>query len=61
MEKNLATWDRALRVVIGIILIYLALANGGLWWILGIIGLVLIGTAITGFCLLYKLVGFRTG
>jgi hypothetical protein len=61
MEKNLATWDRALRVVIGIILIYLAFTKGGLWWILGIIGLVLIGTAITGFCLLYKVLGFRTG
>ncbi|MFZ8859353.1 MAG: YgaP family membrane protein [Thermocrinis sp.] len=61
MEKNVAVWDRATRAIIGLILIYLAFTNGGLWWILGIIGLVLIGTAITGFCLLYKLVGFRTG
>ncbi|MCI4458088.1 MAG: DUF2892 domain-containing protein [Thermocrinis sp.] len=61
MEKNLATWDKAIRVIIGLILILLAFTKGGLWWILGIIGLVLIGTAITGFCLLYKLVGLRTG
>ncbi len=61
MEKNLATWDRVVRVVLGLVFIYLAFANGGLWWILGIIGLVLIGTAITGFCLLYKVIGFRTG
>ncbi|MGB9873369.1 MAG: YgaP family membrane protein [Hydrogenobacter sp.] len=61
MEKNMAGWDRALRVVLGIIFLYLAIKNGGAWWILGIIGIVFIGTSAVGFCPLYKVVGFKTG
>jgi len=61
MEKNIATWDRAVRIILGIIFIYLAITNGGLWWILGIVGLVFIGTSIVGFCPLYKVLGFKTG
>ncbi len=61
MEKNLASWDRAVRVILGIVFLYLAFTKGGLYWILGIIGLVLIGTSIIGYCPLYKVIGFKTG
>jgi len=61
MEKNMATWDRAIRIVLGIIFLWLAFSKGGAWWILGIIGIVFIGTSIVGFCALYKVLGFRTG
>ncbi len=61
MEKNMATWDRAIRVILGIIFLYLAFTKGGAFWILGIIGIVFIGTAVVSFCPLYKLIGIRTG
>jgi hypothetical protein len=61
MEKNMAGWDRAVRIVLGIIFLYLAITKGGAWWILGIIGIVFIGTSAVGFCPLYRVVGFKTG
>jgi len=60
MEKNMATWDRALRVVLAVIFIYLALTQGGAFWILGVLGVVFIVTAALGFCPLYKIFGFKT-
>ncbi|WP_461831478.1 YgaP family membrane protein [Aquifex sp.] len=41
--------------------LYLAITNGGLYWILGIIGIVFLVTSAIGFCPLYKVIGFRTG
>ncbi len=61
MEKNMATWDRAVRIILGIVFLYLALTKGGLFWILGIIGIIFIGTSLIGYCPLYKVVGFKTG
>ncbi|NPA33172.1 MAG: DUF2892 domain-containing protein [Aquificae bacterium] len=61
MEKNMATWDRVIRVILGIIFIYLALTKGGAFWILGLIGIVFIVTSAIGFCPLYKILGIRTG
>ena len=60
MEKNMAAWDRAIRIILAIIFIVLAVQNGGAWWILGIIGIVFIITSVVGFCPLYKVVGFKT-
>ncbi|GAB6065282.1 DUF2892 domain-containing protein [Aquifex pyrophilus] len=61
MEKNMALWDRVIRVILAIVFLYLAITNGGLYWILGIIGIVFIVTSAIGFCPLYKILGFRTG
>ena len=61
MEKNIATWDRAIRVILGIVFLYLAFTKGGTYWILGVIGIVFIATSLIGFCLLYRVVGIRTG
>ncbi len=61
MEKNMASWDRGVRIVLAIIFLYLALQNGGAWWILGILGVVFLVTSAIGFCPLYRIVGFKTG
>ncbi|MCS7262846.1 MAG: DUF2892 domain-containing protein [Aquificaceae bacterium] len=61
MEKNMASWDRLVRVVLALVLLYLAFTNGGVWWLLGLVGLVLLGTSAVGFCPLYKVTGMKTG
>ncbi len=62
MQKNMASWDRIGRVVLGIILIFLAIKNHGIiFTILGVVGLVFLVTAAIGFCPLYTVLGFKTG
>lgn len=61
MEKNMALWDRVVRIIIAIIFLWLAITNGGWYWILGVIGIVFIVTSAIGFCPLYKVLGFKTG
>ncbi|MCX8075675.1 MAG: DUF2892 domain-containing protein [Aquificaceae bacterium] len=61
MEKNMSTIDRGLRVVLALIFLYLAFTKGGAWWILGIVGIVFIGTSVMGFCPLYRVIGMKTG
>ena len=61
MEKNVGKPDRIIRIIIGIVLlgigIFLIVNNPSLIIlsvILIIIGVISLGTASTGFCLLYK-------
>ena len=65
-ERNEGTADRIVRAVIGLILLWV-----GLWPLAGLqaavlgiivalIGLVLVITAITGFCLIYRIIGVST-
>ena len=61
MEKNMALWDRVIRVILAIIFLYLAIQYGGWFWVLGILGIIFIVTSAIGFCPLYKLFGFKTG
>ncbi len=61
MEKNMALWDRVVRIIIAIVFLWLAITNGGWYWILGVIGIVFIVTSAIGFCPLYKVLGFKTG
>ncbi len=66
MKANEGTNDRIIRAVLGVILIGLGLwplnglqaAVGGI--IVAVIGLILIFTAITGYCALYSLFGIST-
>ncbi|ACO03958.1 MAG TPA: DUF2892 domain-containing protein [Persephonella sp.] len=53
----MAFWDAVVRVLIGIILIFLGIEKGGAWVIGEVVGFVLILTAITTFCPLYTLAG----
>ncbi len=62
MQVNEATWDRVVRVILGLLLAYFGFFSiqgvGGI--ILGIIGIVLIVTGIVGFCPAYRIFGIST-
>ncbi len=63
MKINEASWDRIIRVVLGVVLLYLAIAGvvgGGLAIVLGVIGAILLLTGIIGFCPIYALIGMAT-
>lgn len=60
---NEAGWDRIVRVVLGIALLYLGWAGvvtGGLGVFLKVIGFVPLITGLVGWCPLYSLFKFRT-
>lgn len=58
ITRNLATWDRAARFILGALLIVLALTGTiGAW---GYLGVIFVGTAFLNFCPLYRIVGFKT-
>jgi len=58
MTRNLASWDRIARVVLGALLVIAALTGAiGIW---GYIGVVLLATAGMNFCPLYRVFGFKT-
>ena len=58
MNKNEGTVDRAVRVVVGLVL--LALVFVGLKTMFGLFGIVPLATGLVGFCPLYRLVGMNT-
>lgn len=58
MQKNVGTVDRALRAVIGIVLIALVFVGPQTPW--GWVGIVPLATALIGFCPAYRLVGLNT-
>lgn len=64
MGTNEAGWDRAVRAIIGLALVVTLLATniltGGLAIAGWIVAVVMIGTAVTGFCGLYALFGINT-
>ena len=60
---NEAMWDRAVRVVLGIVLLYLGWAGvvpGGWGLFLKIIGFLPLLTGLMGWCLAYTLFKFST-
>lgn len=58
MKTNAGTIDRALRALLGLVLIALTLTGAiGLW---GWIGVVPLATAALGYCPLYTVFGFST-
>ncbi|MGE4372195.1 MAG: DUF2892 domain-containing protein [Xanthobacter sp.] len=70
MTANVGGADRVVRFIVGIILLLVpfvgvsiipALADIGGWvWVIGIVGLVMLLTAIFRFCPAYLLVGINT-
>lgn len=50
MNVNVGDTDRMFRILIGLLLIGLAFAFGGFWWILGVIGIIPVFTGVTGWC-----------
>lgn len=62
MKMNVGGLDRALRVVLGLTLLFLGYSadGGALVWVGYIAGAVLLLTGIFGFCGLYALLGINT-
>mgnify|MGYP000908398918 FL=1 len=66
MTSNMSNFDRAMRLIAGIVLIALALGlhdagnapASAVWW--GWFGLIPLATAFIGWCPLYKLLGIST-
>jgi hypothetical protein len=60
MEANVGSADRAVRVVVGLVLLSLLflLHGSARWW--GLLGLVPLATSACRFCPLYRLVGLNT-
>jgi len=58
MSTNEGTVDRAIRIILGLVLI--ALAVTGRWAPWGWIGVIPLVTGIVGFCGLYQLLGIKT-
>ncbi len=61
MKRNEGTWDRIIRAVVGLALLAASFAAAGaLKIVMIIVGAVAVITALTGFCLLYTLLGIDT-
>ncbi len=60
MKRNIGTADRALRLVVGVLALGLYGALDGPWKYLALVGLIPVGTALTGNCPLYTLLGIST-
>jgi hypothetical protein len=58
MPTNESTADRALRIVLGIVLLSLVVIGPKTMW--GLVGLVPLVTGLVGFCPLYRLLGINT-
>lgn len=62
MTQNVGEIDRLVRAVTGVILILAgySVGEGGWQIVLYVLGGILVITALTGFCLIYKLFGIST-
>jgi len=61
MQVNEGVVDRAVRVIIAVVLGVLALSqHGALAWVLWILAAIALVTGVSGFCALYTLFGIRT-
>lgn len=61
MKSNESALDRIIRAVLGIALLAAGLLMAGpLKWILLALAAIALITAVTGFCLLYKIFGINT-
>lgn len=58
MTANVGTWDRALRIVLGLVLLSLVFVGPKTPW--GLLGLIPLLTGIAGFCPAYRLIGANT-
>lgn len=63
MKTNVGMADKIIRIIIGIALIIISFVvamSTTLKIILLIVGIIMLATAVTGFCLLYKIFGVNT-
>jgi len=63
MKTNEATWDRIVRVLLGLALLYIGFGGavaGTLGIVIGVIGFIPLLTGLVGWCPLYSLFKFST-
>ncbi len=61
MKRNENTLDRVIRLIVGLALLGVSLMTAGaLKIVLIIVAAIALFTALTGFCLLYRLLGIKT-
>jgi hypothetical protein len=61
MKLNESNTDRIIRVVLALVFFVLAFTlKGALVWLMGLLGVVMLVTAIVGFCPIYALFGIST-
>ncbi|HEY7636281.1 MAG TPA: DUF2892 domain-containing protein [Gemmatimonadales bacterium] len=59
MTRNVTTIDRAFRLIIGILILGLYGALDAPWRYLTLVGLIPLGSALTGFCPVYAWFGWN--
>lgn len=57
MSVNVGNFDRAIRFILGVVILTFGYFYGS-WW--GLVGLIPIGSAVFGRCALYSLCGVTT-
>lgn len=57
-QRNVGTADRALRALVGLALIAIAIGVDGMAW--GWIGVVPLATSLIGYCPAYRLIGWSS-
>jgi hypothetical protein len=60
MTRNIGTLDRILRLILGVLVLGLFGALTPPWKYLTLLGLIPVGTALTGNCPLYTVLGIDT-
>ncbi|GHG88552.1 YgaP family membrane protein [Pseudodonghicola xiamenensis] len=58
MPRNEGTLDRAIRIIVGLILLALVFVGPKTMW--GLIGLIPLLTGVLGYCPLYQIFGLNT-
>jgi cadmium resistance protein CadD (predicted permease) len=58
MPRNEGTLDRALRIIVGLVLLALVFVGPKTMW--GLIGLIPLITGLIGYCPLYQILGMNT-
>ncbi len=57
MKKNIGTTDRVIRIVLGLLILFLGYYYQT-WW--GIVGIIPLATGLMGWCALYTMFGIST-
>ncbi|WP_136667101.1 DUF2892 domain-containing protein [Flavobacterium sp. H122] len=63
MIKNIGQTDKIVRIILAIVLAgldFFEVVKGGFSWILSLIAVILLVTAFTGYCPIWKLMGKNT-
>ncbi|MBU0984926.1 MAG: DUF2892 domain-containing protein [candidate division Zixibacteria bacterium] len=58
MTRNVGSFDRTVRIILGLLLLSLIFWGPQSWW--GLIGIMPLYTGVVGICLPYKLLGINT-